>query len=311
LERGYSFAHELPPAFSPDYTGFLFSHPDHLKLQAPKWLSFYLLDKAKKKVLAQVSFCVKNKKAITPVRAPFGSLLFSERLSPMVLYDFVQHCEAGLIKLGAQSISITEPPLYYRKGGEILHTILLNLNYRVRSAELSTGIQIDDTPFEGKIKAGEKGKLKQGKTKGLQFKVLPPAELEKVYNFILKCGKQRGYSLSMTLKDLKKTMKVFNDSFYFFGTYFRKELAAASIGIKVHPLILYNFYSGHDKKFDSTSPIVLHTGGLYEFCRSHHFQLLDLGTSAIDGHPNFSLLDFKLRLGAVPSMKVTFEKELK
>ncbi len=260
--------------------------------------------------MAQISFHLENELAVSPVKAPFGSFLFSERLSPLGLYDFIQQCEDRLHRKGVKSICITEPPLFYRKSGELLHAILLNLGYRVSRAELSSGIRIDHITFEEKIEIWEKRKLKQSKVKGLQYKALPAGELENVYSLILKCRKQRGHTLSMTLEEVKGTVNVFKEHFFLFGTFFQKELVAASIAIRVHPTILYNFYSGHLKKFDSLSPIVMLTSGMYKFCGSHHIQLLDLGTSAIDGQPNFGLLDFKLRLGAVPSMKLTFEKDL-
>jgi hypothetical protein len=211
---------------------------------------------------------------------------------------------------GMTSITIGEPPLFYRTTGELLQTILLNLNYRVSRAELSTGIRIDHISFEEKIQAWEKRKLKQARAKGLQFKALPISELSNVYEMIQRCRTQRGHSLSMTLEELTTTVEVFRESFLLFGTYLQKELAAASIAIRVGPGILYNFYSGHLRKFDSISPVVLLTGGLYKFCSTHRIHLLDLGTSSLNGQPNFSLLDFKLRLGGVPSMKVTFEKTL-
>ena len=260
--------------------------------------------------MAQVSFHVQDSKAITPVRAPFGSFLFSDSLSPLILYDFVEQCETHLKASGVKSVALTEPPLFYRKSGELLHTILLNRQFRVSRAELSSGIKIDKTVFEEKIEAWEKRKLKQAKEKGLQFRALPISEVENVYNFILSCRKQREQSLSMTLDELIHTVNRFKKSFFLFATYFQKELAAASIAIQVHPCILYNFYSGHLKKFDSISPIVPLIGGMYKFCESNKITLLDLGTSSINGRLNFSLLDFKLRVGAIPSMKLTFEKDL-
>ena len=47
---------ELPPEFTPDYDSFIFNHPDHLRLQADPWINFYLVKKANKKDVAQVSF---------------------------------------------------------------------------------------------------------------------------------------------------------------------------------------------------------------------------------------------------------------
>jgi hypothetical protein len=50
--------------------------------------------------------------------------------------------------------------------------------------------------------------------------------------------------------------------------------------------------------------------GMYGWCQQQGIKLLDLGTSALDSQPNFSLLDFKLRLGAHPTAKLTFVKDL-
>jgi hypothetical protein len=310
LERGYSVVNDLPPGFSPDYTSFIFSDPKHLQLQAEDWLTFYLIKKVNQKIMARVSFHISDGQAITPVRAPFGSVLFSERLSPRVLYEFLQQIEAQLRRKNVRSICLTEPPLFYRKFGELLHTTLLNLDYRVSRADLSTGIRIDHINFEEKIESWEKRKLKQAREKGLGFKVLPFDELEVVYQLIERSREQRGHVLSMKLDEVKRTAQTFKDSFCLFGTFLQKEMAAASIAIRVNPRILYNFYSGHLKKFDSVSPVVMLTQGMYKFCRSNSIELLDLGTSSLNGRPNFSLLDFKLRLGGVPSMKITFEKEL-
>jgi hypothetical protein len=51
--------------------------------------------------------------------------------------------------------------------------------------------------------------------------------------------------------------------------------------------------------------------GIYEYCQVEKYRLIDLGTSALKGRPNFTLLDFKLNLGATPTEKVVYEKILK
>jgi hypothetical protein len=310
LESGYSIVDALPPGYKPDYTSFLFNRPDHLKLQAGDWIHFYLLRLLKPRIMAEVSFHIENNRAVSPVKAPFGSFDFSERLPPQQLYTFIQGCQEILIKRGITGISITEPPLYYRKSGELLHTILLNLGFHVRKAEVSSGIRVDAMNFEDKIEIWERRKLKQAKAKGINCKHVPISELPTLYDFILQCRRQRGNTLSMTLDELSETALVFKEDFYLFAAFHEKELTAASISIRVRNGILYNFYSAHMRKFDALSPMVLLMNHMYKFCRSHQFELLDLGTSAINGQPNFSLLDFKLRLGAVPSMKLSFEKDL-
>ncbi len=260
--------------------------------------------------MAQVAFHIIDHVARSPLRAPFGSLLFSEKLAPQALYEFVQQVERLLSKAGVAIISLTEPPLSYRKSGELLHTILINQGFRISNAELSSGIRIDRLAFEEKIEIWEKRKLKQAKLKGLTFKLLLLSDLAEVYHLILKCREQRAHALSMTLPELEATVKEFKNEFVLSGAFLHKELVAASIAIRVHRDILYNFYSGHLKKHDAISPMVTLLGGLYRYCEHQKIHLLDLGTSALHGQPNFSLLEFKLRLGAVPSIKLTFEKQL-
>jgi CelD/BcsL family acetyltransferase involved in cellulose biosynthesis len=115
----------------------------------------------------------------------------------------------------------------------------------------------------------------------------------------------------MTFDQLNLTVQKFDRHFHCFGVYHDDRLIAASICIRESKYNLYNFYSAHSKESDSLSPIVYLISELYAWCQHNKIKLLDLGTSALGGKPNFSLIDFKLRLGATPSMKLTFEKELR
>ena len=114
----------------------------------------------------------------------------------------------------------------------------------------------------------------------------------------------------MTLDELMKVVAVYPDGIILFGAYQGHELAAASISLRVSKRIVYNFYSAHLRKFDFLSPVVMLMEGIYGWSQKHHVELIDLGTSSLEGQPNFSLLDFKLRLGGNPSAKLTFEKLL-
>ncbi len=310
METGYNVVTELPPGYKPDFAYFLFGQPRHLALQGTGWSHFYLIKKTNKKVMAQVSFHLANHLACSPLRAPFGSFHFSEHVMPQTLFEFVHQVEQHLIKEGVSIITLTEPPSVYRKKEDLLHTILLNQGYRISNAELSSYIRIDRLSFEEKIEVWEKRKFKQGKQLGLAFRQLPLDDLKPVYNFIHKCREQRSQTLSMTFEELAATVDSYPNEFVISAVYVKEEITAASIAIKVHRNILYNFYSGHLKKYDSVSPVVTLISGLYKYCEKQNIQILDLGTSSLRGQLNFSLLDFKLRLGAEPSIKLSFEKQL-
>jgi lipid II:glycine glycyltransferase (peptidoglycan interpeptide bridge formation enzyme) len=109
---------------------------------------------------------------------------------------------------------------------------------------------------------------------------------------------------------LERVVKVFPDRFSLHLVKDNAKLAAAAICIKINNQILYNFYSAHPKEYDSLSPAVILMKSLNGYCYTNKIDLLDLGTSALEGKPNFGLLDFKMRLGALPTAKYTFQKKL-
>jgi hypothetical protein len=108
--------------------------------------------------------------------------------------------------------------------------------------------------------------------------------------------------------EIKTVCDHFPDKFHLFGVFDNNALAAASISIVLNNAVLYNFYSAHARQYDALSPVVGLMEGIYEFCQGEKIRLIDLGTSALQGRPNFTLLDFKLNLGATPTQKLTFEK---
>jgi hypothetical protein len=114
----------------------------------------------------------------------------------------------------------------------------------------------------------------------------------------------------MSLDELTKVTTIFPDAFFVTTVTDKDQLVAANISIQVNSRVLYNFYHDHLSSYDALSPVVLLNKGLYQICQQRKLDLLDLGTSQIDGRLNESLLNFKLKLGAQPSNKLTFVKNL-
>ncbi len=302
----------LPKGFKYEFESFLFNEEQHRRLQSPKeWQSYWLVDPERKKGLASIHFHLQDRMASSPCKAPFGSVEFSKKLGFQDLYEFLNQTETSLTSKGIRKIEIKNPPESYRPvTSPVLEVLLLNLGYRIRQAEISTSIAVDDTKYDQKIEKWELRKLKQGRKERLRFQEVPISNMEAVYGFILACRNERQQSLSMTLSGLSKVAAVYPERIILFGVYYGHELAAASISILVSKRVVYNFYSAHPRKFDFLSPVVMLMQGMYGWSQKHHIELIDLGTSSLEGQPNFSLLDFKLRLSGSPSTKLTFEKEL-
>jgi hypothetical protein len=299
----------VPSGYTKAFESSVFNELKHLELQsATGWRSFCLLSKKNRTANAVIHFYIDNNSARSPFKSPFGSVEFSDDVQPIALFHFFEQIESALKADGIKNIIIRTPPAgYHTAQSALVHTFLFNLGYAVIDAEAGAMI---DTTSPGIQDDWEKRKLRQGKEAGLKFYKTDREGFTEIYDFISVCRKHKGYSLSMSRTDLEKTMHSFEKSFFLFSVIKDNELAAASVAIKVNSKILYNFYSAHAAKFDTLSPAVFLLDGIYHFCQQEEIRNLDLGTSAVDKKPNFGLLDFKLRLGASPTPKLTFEKNI-
>jgi hypothetical protein len=311
--KAYSFHEgERPQGFKPDFESFLFNEEKHRLIQSPDaWVSFAILRDDKKKSMAEIHFHLNNGLALSPYRASFGSLEFSDHLEPSELFNFLSQVEQRLITKGATKVRIINPPRAYRaNSSDIIEVMLLNMGYHIQQAEIGVFIDVDRTAFHNRIGEWERRRLRQGQRAGLRFREIPIARVSEIYEFILGCRKERGQALSMSLTEITNTVGALADRFFLFGAFKENDLVAASISIRVCSPVLYNFYSAHSKKLDAISPIVTLIAGMYTWSRKNNITSIDLGTSAWEGKPNFGLLDFKLHLGGHPSARLTFEKDL-
>jgi hypothetical protein len=312
IERIYLFQEGVPSDFQTDYDKGIFHQPQHLLLQAPGgWHSFSLVNTRTNTLCAEVHFHIESGVAKSPYRSPFGSFLFSNNLPDATLMEFIQRTEESLLEKGARNVVIKNPPEAHNAVMiQRLEHALLVMGYGVEEDEVSAIIPVTGDSFEKQIHRSEMKKLRKCREQDVIFTELPLSHLPNVYSFLQACREQKGYSLSMTLDALETTILKFPTSFILTTVLLRDQMVAGNISIMVNSKVLYNFYHDHAKEHDWLSPVVLLNEGLYIYCQRNHFKLLDLGTSSAKGSINQSLLTFKLRLGATPSPKRSFRKEL-
>lgn len=288
----------------------LFHETQHVHLQSPTgWRTFAV--KKKNEIVAQVRFHIHDGIARASLKSPFGTIQSDKEFPVEILFSFIQFFEDELKKNGVNTIVLKNPPVLYAPHQlEILSVSLLNFGYQITNAEIGAVMKLEGS-FEEKIDSWEARKVSQAEASGLTADQWELGKLETVYNFIHDCRIERGQSLSLSYNEVKEIVHIFPDRFLLSVVRDKEKLAAASIGIKINKHILYNFYSAHPKEYDQVSPVVLLLKSLYQYCKATQIDLLDLGTSALAGKPNVGLLDFKLRLGATPTAKYTFQKELK
>ena len=291
----------------------VFNTSQHRALQAAEgWHSFYALNDKRRMTVAAIHFHIARGEAHSPLKSPFGSVELAPGVLPLVVFRFLEFVESRLKSRGAQLIRIKHYPSGYDAAGSVLlHTFFINLGYRVAGAEAGAIIPVTAHAFETLLDPWRRSKLRQAAASGLQARELPRSELKAIYEFINGRHQEKGYApLSMSLPELEDAVRTLEKEFILLGVFQKDRLAAASVAIRVNRHVLYHFYTAHDPEFDSLNPMIFLIDRLYAYCRQHDITLLDLGTSAMDGKPNFGLLDFKLRLGAQPTTKFTFEKIL-
>jgi hypothetical protein len=300
----------LPEGYRCDFDSYIFNTPQNLTIQALEgWHSYYALRPDKKTARARIHFHFDGKTATSPLKNPFGSYEFSNTIEPKELFDFIRWVEARLVEKGAKRIEIKSyPALYNSTASAILLTFLVNLGYKIRNAELSACIEVNPNALYHAMSSYEKRKAGQIRKANLRFSNVPAARFSEVFDFISSCREERKQTISMTYGEIKTVCDHFPDKFHLFGVFDNNALAAASISIVLNNAVLYNFYSAHARQYDALSPVVGLMEGIYEFCQGEKIRLIDLGTSALQGRPNFTLLDFKLNLGATPTQKLAFEK---
>jgi hypothetical protein len=308
----YSFQEGIPADYQQDFNPGIFYQKKHLYLQSPEGLySFSMVDPIKKIIHGIIHFHLKDSLALSPLRSPYASYALSSEVSEKELEKFMVYTEAKLSEVGATRIIIKNPPEAYSIDHDrLLQQTLLKNNYIVQTEEISAIIPVTEASFESKLHRSEYKRLRKCRESGLVFRFVSLNQLPAIYNFLKTCRDEKGYNLSMTLEELVNVISVFPDHFFLTQVTLKEELVAANISIRVNEKVLYNFYHDHHRLYNLLSPVVFLNEGLYQFCQQQKLNLLDLGTSMKDGKINSSLLNFKLRLGAQPSRKLTFVKNI-
>ncbi len=301
----------VPIGYHFDFQEYLFNTERHRLTQAKEgWKSFYWLDEKKKLIQASFHVHIDRNTAQSPFRATFGGVDFSSKLSQRHLTEFIREVETVLNDWKIQVIEIiTCPQIYHSNKFSQQFQALVDNGFELRQSALASCIRVSKKIQFGEILEKANRKRLQ-KTSNLNFNLLPISELENVYNLIYKSRKVKDYELSLSLTQLGAVVNNLNEEFLLFGVYRDTTLIAAAICLRVSQKALYLFYADHLKEFEDLAPSVFLYSEIYKYCQQNNFELLDLGTSSENGITKFGLLEFKKSIGAVPSLKPTFFKQL-
>ncbi|MEJ1238650.1 hypothetical protein WBG78_11000 [Chryseolinea sp. T2] len=307
--KDVSFYHAWPDKEALyDYEPTLFHLRDHLILQcASGWNCYYAVNDKNGKIVASLSININGKKGNTAVRSPYGGIECSSGLSAETLYEFIRFIDGHLADTVDEAVIKFPPEAYAPRSQAMSFSFLHALGFTSSNADLSSCITVSGN-FVDVLRKTEEQVLNKALEAGLTASVMPGNKLHDAYSFIANHHNRKGYPMSMTWNQLEETTKLFPGRYLAFAVHSKEELIGAAIAVRVSSSVLSLFYIDHDSQADKLSPPVLLIASLYDYCSTNHIPLLDLGTSSLQEGPNISLLSFKMRMGARPSVKPTLRK---
>lgn len=300
-------------AFLPSRSFHLFNSPAFFRLHARGRAYFYQLCRASSlRVEAAIHFAeVEEGHFRSPSRGTFGGLSATDGLSLLRREQFLGAVEAHLVSHGATSLTILEPPLEYDLASFSQNfNLFLRSGYHVSGHELNCYIVVEGRPLIERLDRGNQKRLRNAVASGYEGFALSEAEHEAGYLVIAANRARRGFPLSMTWQQVAEMRATFPEDFQMVGIRREDAIVAAAICLRTEPEVLYVYAWGEADAMESLSPITLLASTLHDHCRTHGLGTLDLGTSTVEGQPNYGLLTYKRHLGAREALQLRFRKKL-
>ena len=293
---------------------YLYSHPAYLSsLSDYNAFSFLLFRADVPDPVAVINYNQeKDQNWCSFSKAPFGGIVLQADCSKAEL-QFLINCVCEFISdRNGCGLTIKAPASCYGPNvHNILHEMYSNTGFCVVHTHQNHYFFVNNSNFFDRIHRMEQRRLRKCRQAGFKTRLDLSIETDHAFNFIRRCYAEKGYTLSISLQELKNLRGNFPDKYLIFTVENGLHLAGLIVGVRVREDILYIFLSAFESEFRKFSPVVLLMEAVYEFCQTSHISLLDLGTSLDQhGQPKKSLMQFKERLGAVACDKVTYHKKL-
>ena len=247
----------------------------------------------------------------SPGRAPYGGFDLSPELTDAEVVEFVSGTETSLQKIGARRIHVVLPPFCYSpKLGPRVLSVLCRAGYVVTRQELNQALELEPTGVtEYRVHAARK-RLNKARRAGVAARMLGPDEYRTGYDIIAQNRQKKARTLSMSWNEVEAMVTAFPSKLHLFGAGQDGQLLAAAICVAVSTRVLYVYAWGEIAGAESLSPVCVLADDISNFARSQGFELLDLGTSSVEGIVNPGLVAFKGSLGASNSLKLWLTKVL-
>lgn len=306
-------ADRLPFGHPYNFDNYLFNKIKHINTQCNgERADYFIVNNVKKRIEGKIHFLILDRQAYSPYKSLFGSFEFNPRIHPNLLKEFWLFIENDLKSRNIAQITITNyADCYSPAKARTIVNVLQDADFTIVREAVNHHITVTQALLEDRMHPMEVRRLNKCRKNNFTFQEEEKENSKEVYDFLALCRREQGINLSITKETFDKYLDQFPQDYFMFSVRHDGDLLAASITIKAHRKILYNFLPGSLKKFNKFSPTVMLYTGLYEYCQKHLFELLDLGISTEkDGKNQESLIEFKQNMGGEKSYKYFFEKEV-
>jgi hypothetical protein len=295
----------IKPFFEP----FWFNSQEYISKQAGGNGTTFFYQKDPEQIF--IRFYKKENELVSPLRAPFGGLEFSDATALTTLFEFIKEITAKAKTEGYNEITIlAQPECYDLTKSDRIDEALIHAGFHVTVTELNYHLDPTLKNFDFSLHKSEKRRLKKCLQAGFEFSIETNPDYTLIHQLISGCRARKGHPLSMNQKDFEKMFEDFSERYILFVVKDKDKIIAVAIGVKVRSDILYNFLPADHEDYLSYSPMVLLNKGIYEYCSNHSYSVYDLGIATANGLRNEGLIKFKEHLGGILSHKYTYKIKL-
>lgn len=250
---------------------------------------------------------IKNGVIRAPFSAPFAGFHYThEHLSYNVIEDFLIKLKKFVTDNSLKGVSITLPPSFYQPNMNAkCVNAFYRLGYKMSTPEIINWVDLKK--FDGTwVKNTVAQNYRKAINNQLTFHVVSDEQsINDVYEIIFLNREVQGRKIHMSLNDIINVNKIIQVDFFQVKNKYGKNVGGG-VFYRGHDKIAQGIFVGDDMENRSIGIMDLLYGNIYDFYKNLDYDVIDLGTSGVNGEPNVGLLRFKEIHNCSASLKFTF-----
>ena len=238
---------------------------------------------------------------------PYAGLEFANYFREEDVPYIVHGLKEFLKTENIQRCIIKQAPEFFHPASASLRKELTGSEFQINK-EINHHIVLEESLQ--KIDPMQMRRIRKCQQAGFRFEKVKPDSAEAVHQFLSKCRQQQGIQINIDIRKFINLTNLLPNDFEMYSVRNSEGTTlAALVTIAINESVVYSYLPAFDRAFSEYSPL---TYLFYEYFQlaAKRFKVLDLGISSIHGKPQTSLIQFKQRMGGIPSDRYVFQIDL-